>query len=637
MSDSPAGREHRLIGIGRCAKGLKYTFQPGQSVSIGRHSNCTIILDKKPQEAGDFQYLSRRHAVIEQDSDGAWRIRDNNSSNGTAVFRRGLPPAVKVSAAGEMLRDKDVIEFAECDHFNLEYQVVAASQEQRDSQVEGHTQRIIAADRPCLQLIHKGVAAQVLELDTRRIVLGSPTERAANDQQRLAIPGISRERIAEVQLEGKQIVITSLDRSLLLNLTPVVPDSRTILKDGDLLTIAGVDETSILFLDPRFTPTRNLSDLLADADRITIGTAADNLIRLIHPSLSRNHAVIWREGGDLFIRDLRSTNGTTVNGQRILDKTRLTQGSTFSLGRLPFVADANSWTTSAAAPSSVDVRFIDVSVEIAGKLRLRKVSLAAGQGETVGLLGPSASGKSTLLRALAGRYRIKEGEIYINGRPMTQNQSRWNWLASMMGFRDEDYEVGFVEQIDLVQPGLTVREVLQYAARQMGKSIEDSGHAAEDVAQRCNLGPLMDRVAQQANGQLTVSGGQLKRICVALELLRQPKILVLDEPTTGQDPKNTDALMQLFHSLAKKNGVTVLLSTHDLRNIEYFDKVAVLCVGYLVYYGPPRPLAAHFNAKTPEAVYASLPDKEDLIEQAKELEARFKASANYKQYCQAAE
>jgi ABC-type multidrug transport system ATPase subunit len=326
-----------------------------------------------------------------------------------------------------------------------------------------------------------------------------------------------------------------------------------------------------------------------------------------------------------------------VNGRRILDIERLEPGVAFSLGRLPFVADAACWHSNrAATPASVDVRFVGVSVEIAGKLRLRKVSLAAGQGEMVGLLGPSASGKSTLLKVLAGQYRLVEGEMYVNGRPLSQNQSRWNWFTSLMGFRGEDYQVGFVQQHDLVQAELTVREILEYAARQMGMKHLDAAQAAQTAGDLCNLGPLMDRVAQRSTGQLNMSGGQLKRICVALEVLRQPKILVLDEPTTGQDPKNTDDLMHLFRSLAQK-GVTLLLSTHDLRNIELFDKVAVLCLGYLVYYGPPREFPSHFNAGSPEEVYRSLPDREGMIDESQRLAEKFKASAQYRQFCETTE
>ena len=142
-----------------------------------------------------------------------------------------------------------------------------------------------------------------------------------------------------------------------------------------------------------------------------------------------------------------------------------------------------------------------------------------------------------------------------------------------MGFREETYEVGFVQQIDLVQPGLTVREILEFAARHMGLQAAEAEQRAAKAGELCNLGPLMDRVAQLGNGQLNLSGGQLKRVCVAIEVLRQPRILVLDEPTTGQDPKNTDDLMNLFRSLAQDR-VTLLMSTHDLRNLALFDKVA---------------------------------------------------------------
>jgi ABC-2 type transport system ATP-binding protein len=121
---------------------------------------------------------------------------------------------------------------------------------------------------------------------------------------------------------------------------------------------------------------------------------------------------------------------------------------------------------------------------------------------------------------------------------------------------------------------------------------------------------------------------------VALEVLRQPRILVLDEPTTGQDPKNTDDLMHLFRSLAQE-GVTLLISTHDLRNLPLFDKVAVLCLGRLVYFGIPSLLPAHFGVETAEQVYASLPDREERMPEADALERQFRATSLFRQYCEA--
>jgi ABC-type multidrug transport system ATPase subunit len=126
----------------------------------------------------------------------------------------------------------------------------------------------------------------------------------------------------------------------------------------------------------------------------------------------------------------------------------------------------------------------------------------------------------------------------------------------------------------------------------------------------------------------------LKRVCVAIEVLRQPRILLLDEPTTGQDPKNTDDLMRLFRSLAQQ-GVTLMLSTHDLRNLIIFDRVAALCLGHLVYYGPPSSFASYFGAATAEDVYAALPDREERLPEAESLASRFRATAYYRQYCEA--
>ncbi len=285
---------------------------------------------------------------------------------------------------------------------------------------------------------------------------------------------------------------------------------------------------------------------------------------------------------------------------------------------------------------ALDVRFVDVSVDIAGKRRLHDVSLGAGHGELIGLLGPSASGKSTLLKALSGAQTIAGGELYVNGRPMRQHQGRWNWFTSLMGYEGDTYEVGFVQQIDLIQPDLTVREVLEFAARHMGLAVDAARRRATEAGDLCNLGALMDRVALLGNGRMNLSGGQLKRVCVAVEILRQPRILLLDEPTTGQDPKNADDLMRLFRSVAQQ-GVTLLMSTHDLRNLVVFDKVAALCLGRLVYYGPPTSFASYFGKATADEVYDSLPDREERQAEAEALAARFRQTDLYRRHCEAGE
>jgi ABC-type multidrug transport system ATPase subunit/pSer/pThr/pTyr-binding forkhead associated (FHA) protein len=638
MMSAPApATRYRLVGIGRLTKGLVHLLEPGHPIVIGRHPDCTIVVSRTPEDGATTGYVSRQHAVIEEHPEHGWCIHDSGSVNGTAVLRGGLPPAVTLAAGTpHRLRPDDVIELAGSEEFQFAYQAAPTEEVKPDPAVAGRTERLIALARPTLQLLRGGGAVEAIEVDEEGVVVGRPRSMEGAEGLALARADAAGQVYVKVTLQREHAVLHVQKEGVRRNLERVAPPHSLALGDKDLLTFADAPDVSVLFLDPRQLRERNLSDLLGDAERITIGTAASNSCRLVDPSLSRSHAEIWRENGELFVRDLNSKNGTSVDGRRVFDSERLGRGSRVMLGRLPFVADAGCWDSREAGPPAIDVRFVGVSVEIAGKRRLHEVSLGVGHGQLVGLLGPSASGKSTLLKALAGEHRIVGGEVYVNGRAMRQNQGRWNWFTSLMGYRGEAYEVGFVQQIDLIQPDLTVREILEYAARHMGL---DSGHAqrrANEAGEVCNLGPLMDRVAVLGNGRMNLSGGQLKRVCVAIEVLRQPRILLLDEPTTGQDPKNTDDLMNLFRSLAQR-GVTLLMSTHDLRRLVVFDRVAALCLGHLVYYGPPTSFAQYFGAATAEDVYASLPDREERTAEAEALASRFRQTPLYRQYCEAAE
>jgi ABC-type multidrug transport system ATPase subunit/pSer/pThr/pTyr-binding forkhead associated (FHA) protein len=628
----------QLAGIGRGTKGLLRVLAPGESAVIGRHPECTLVC-RPPIEGKDGALVSRQHAVIEQGADGAWCVYDTGSVNGTMLLRGGLPPSIVLEAGvPQPIRPGDIIELAGSDEyqFSVEHARAATRRPNAAAGVEQRTERLIEASRASLQVIEAGTAVEAIEIDAAGAAIGGPGQPAPAAGVRLTLDALAAETYARVALARTDATLQAGGRSLRRNLEPVAPHGVVPLKDKDLVTIADAPDVSLLFLDPRRVAERNLSDLFAGVERMTIGTASANTCRLVDPSLSRAHAEIWRAGADVFVRDLGSRNGTTLDGRRIFDAERLAVGSRLTLGRLPFVADAACWMPALPKAPAIDVRFVEVSVDIAGKRRLHSVSLGAGHGEMVGLLGPSASGKSTLLKALSGEQRIAAGEMYVNGRPMRQQQGNWNWLKSLMGYEGETYEVGFVQQIDLIQPELTVREVLRYAARHMGLGAEEAKRRAEEAGALCNLGPLMDRVALLGNGRMNLSGGQLKRVCVGVEILRQPRILLLDEPTTGQDPKNTDDLMKLFRSVAQR-GVTLLMSTHDLRNLVVFDKVAALCLGRLVYYGPPTSFASYFGKATADEVYESLPDREERQAEAEAMAARFRQTDHYRRYCEAGE
>jgi ABC-type multidrug transport system ATPase subunit/pSer/pThr/pTyr-binding forkhead associated (FHA) protein len=634
MPSAPA--RLRLAGIGKCTKGLTRTLESTEAAVFGRHSDCTFVC-RPPDDAPDAALVSRQHAVIEHDGHGGWCIYDTGSTNGTLILRGGMPPSMVLEPGTKYpIAPGDVIELAGSELYQFAVQAAQAEARRRDVRAGERTERLIATARASLQILRGGVAVDAIEVDERGVPIGgaAPHEGASNPH--VVIDELAPEPSARVTLQRTDAVVRVDTPGVRRNLEPVAEGTSVLLRDRDLLTFAEAPDTTVLFLDPRRVHERNLSDLLAGSDRLTIGTAASNSCRIVDPSLSRVHAEIWRSGDDLFLKDLGSRNGSHIDGRRVFDVERVPKGARVTLGRLPFVADVACWTPSLAGPPAIDVRFAAVSVDIAGKRRLHGVSIGVGHGEMVGLLGPSASGKSTLLKALSGEQRLADGEIYVNGRPMRQSEGQWNWLKSLMGYRGEAYEVGFVQQIDLIQPELTISEILEFAARHMGQSPEEARTRASHAGAMCNLGPLMDRIALLGNGKMNLSGGQLKRVCVAVEILRQPRILLLDEPTTGQDPKNTDDLMKLFRSVAQ-SGVTLLMSTHDLRNLAVFDKVAALCLGRLVYYGPPTSFASYFGARSAEEVYDSLPDREERQDESKALAERFLATPLYRQYCEVAE
>lgn len=616
----------RLVGIGAATKGIFHDLEDDSPVLVGRDPGCAIVIARAAEGGAS---VSRHHAVVEWSAKSGWCVYDSGSTNGTSLLRQGIPPTIPLTVPKRYPLDPgDVIELAGSHDYQFAFQAVSSPRRP----AEDVTQRLIRVTRASVQQLVDGSAVMPQELGPE----GLRVVRGAGGRLWLE-PGAGAEgALLRFSRSGGKTAVEGIGTGCLLNRAPLTPGAPVALRDKDHVAVAGEPDAVFVFLDPDAVEPRALSDVLLGADRITIGTAADNSCRLGDPSLSRHHATVWREGAALMVRDLGSANGTMVDNRRVTNGCALSQGSRVWFGRLPFVVDAACWSASRSPAIAVDIRFAKVSVEIAGKLRLQGVSFGVRQGELVGLLGPSASGKSTLLRALAGQARMASGDIYVNGRPVRGGGRGGEWYRDLLGFGPDTNDVGFVQQIDLLQPELTVREILQFAARHMGLGVTEARRRTDRAGEQCNLGPLMDRVAIAGSGQMNLSGGQLKRVCVAIEVLRQPRVLVLDEPTTGQDPKNTKDLMDLFRALAQ-SGVTVLMSTHDLGTLAAFDKVTALCLGHLAYFGPPEEFASYFGAPTPEHVYASLPDREDKLADAARLAERFRASTLYTKFCRVEE
>src|SRR5438093_9662375 len=192
-------------------------------------------------------------------------------------------------------------------------------------------------------------------------------------------------------------------------------------------------------------------------------------------------------------------------------------------------------------------------------------------------------------------------------------------------------QLGYVPQEDIIHRDLTVVRALYYAA----KLRLPSDFTEAQIKQRINE-VLEDVDMKHRRGLLVskLSGGQRKRVSIALELLANPSVFFLDEPTSGLDPGLDRKMMFLLRKLADK-GHTIVLVTHATNNINACDYVCFLCQGgRLAYFGPPNEAKTYFDKTDFAEIYSALEPTEQNPNIPAEAEARFKASPYYQQYVQ---
>ena len=202
-----------------------------------------------------------------------------------------------------------------------------------------------------------------------------------------------------------------------------------------------------------------------------------------------------------------------------------------------------------------------VTKRFGGRDALRGVSFTAGRGELVAIIGPNGAGKTTLLSILAGIRRADAGEI---SRPPG--------------------EVGFVPQQAALYRRLTVAENLRLFARL--EKVADVEATVERMLEQTGLEERRDdQVA-------TLSGGNQQRVNIAIGILAEPPALLLDEPTTGLDPRQRERLWEFVLGLAGE-GTTVIFSTHNIAEAErYGNRLLVLADGEMLFDGNPAELHA---------------------------------------------
>jgi len=335
---------------------------------------------------------------------------------------------------------------------------------------------------------------------------------------------------------------------------------------------------------------------------IIIGRSPTNEITLNDPTVSRVHAKISFVNNYFWIEDLKSTNKTYLNDIELKERTRLKDSdiitiSFYSLNLLEGLKDLRKQRNAIEAVA-IKKKYPN------NKIGLQSLSLEIPNSTFAALMGPSGCGKSTLLKCLNADNPATTGEVFIHGLSLEKN------------FNQIKKKIGYVPQDDIIHKELSVFNTLYYAAKLRlpdDTTDKEINRRIDKVINSLNLDQDKDKDIRNSKVS-SLSGGQRKRISIAAELLTEPTILFLDEPTSPLDPETIENFLKSLQDLTRE-GTTIVMVTHKPEDLNYVDQVIFLGTqGHLTYKGPSNLLTSHFEVKNIVEVYSKM---SDLIEVSK--------------------
>lgn len=536
------------------------------TIGNGKHSDPVDVVYNST-------FISRKHALVESDENGEVSITDLGSSNGSFLNKNRMEP------------DKPYI-------LKVNDEVVFASQQ--------------------------GARMKCLARDLASTVYGAPVPSHFLDIAKL----IGEKKMIRIGRKGFGNDIEFDDAVVSRNHAEIIKtaDGRYILKDTssngtyvnsllitgecdirpeDEITVAG-HKLSIAkgILKEQVKPldTLSLKEKLKLKNTVIIGRSPDCDIFIDDQQVSRRHAEATREGNEYYITDLDSTNGTFLNDQQVRGKMKFTEKDTIFIGlhalKLEEAMRDLSLETAIRA-ESVEKKFPG------GYTGLKKMTVHIPHRAFVALMGPSGCGKTTFMNTLNGNNPATGGTVFIHGLELTAN---YNMLKR---------KIGYVPQDDIVHHGLSVEKSLYFAAKLRlpnDTSEQEIKERIEEVLTSLNIND--PEIRKNRVGSL--SGGQRKRVSIAVELLNKPSILFLDEPTSPLDPETIEEFLNNIKKLTEK-GTTVVMVTHKPEDLNYVDRVIFLATkGYHAFYGDKNDLLDYFSCKNIIGVYALLSKKKDV-------------------------
>ncbi|HIK26539.1 MAG: FHA domain-containing protein [Oscillatoriaceae bacterium SKW80] len=553
----------------------------GDEIKIGRAPDNAIILNEPA--------VSRYHAHIIRTRNG-YAIADLGSSGGTRVNGKLLPPPTPYP-----LKEGDVITIS---IFELRFH----------SSTLPATALMLPESSPVLE-VKTPSRIQKFPLNRDVLILG----RAPNCDILIEAPVVSARHAELRRTEAGWEIIDKGSTNGLSFAGKRIP--QKILQNGDVLYIG-----SDISLTYRATPLSFVNApaailSLRDRSCLTLGRDPKNDEVINHPAVSRFHARIYkRSDGSWAIADLNSTNGTFVGGKQVIGERVLLSGDHIRIAPCSLIFQADETLIRQNESGNLRLDAIKLKKEVGkGKNLLQEISLSIQAREFVVIAGVSGGGKSTLLDALNGFRPATSGQVLVNGVDLYKN------------FNAYRTELGYVPQKDIVHTELTVKEALDYAAQLRMPADTTKAEREKQVLE------VMEELGLTQRHDVLVknlSGGQLKRVSIGVELLTKPSLFFLDEATSGLDPGTESEIMKLLRELANQ-GRTIILITHATKNVVLCDLVVFLAKGgYVAYIGSPQEAAAYFGVKDFDEIYTKV--EHELSPQ--QWQERYLKSQQYQKY-----
>ncbi|EQK42359.1 ABC transporter family protein [[Clostridium] bifermentans ATCC 638] len=231
------------------------------------------------------------------------------------------------------------------------------------------------------------------------------------------------------------------------------------------------------------------------------------------------------------------------------------------------------------------VKVKNITKEISKIKILDNISLEIEEGEILGLIGPSGSGKSTFIKSIIGMEKISHGEVLILGKKIPN--------------RNILQDIGYMAQSDALYEDLTGKENLEFFAKIFSINKYEVIKRIEYVSDLVNMQSDLNKKVKY------YSGGMKRRLSLAISLIQDPKVLILDEPTVGIDPKLRLSIWNELNKL-KLKGKSIIITTHVMDEAQRCDKLALIRKGKIIAKGTPNKLKDEFKVETIEDIFLKI-------------------------------